>query len=125
MVDMDGVFYFAIFVNHLILVGYAPYMTGSFPLWCQLGGALWRGGEHEDQATDLIGVGSRHSWTDGHLLVGELEPLSNGLYVFCGVLGGWRGVGVRSEVGKKHWFVTRRDHRGGKPVGFMGHGVEG
>ena len=59
------------------------------------------------------------------MLVGELEPLSDGLYLFCGVLGGWRGAGVRSEVGRKHWFATRSNHRGRKPVGFMGHRVEG
>ena len=47
------------------------------------------------------GVGGRHGWRDGHLLVGELEPLSDGLYVFCGVVGGWRGAGVRSEVGSR------------------------
>ena len=48
MVDVDGTFYFAIFVNHLILIGYAADMIGSFPLGCQLGGAFWRGGESED-----------------------------------------------------------------------------
>ena len=57
--------------------------------------------------------------------MGKLEPLSNGLYVFSGILGGWRGAGVRSEVGRKRWFATRSDHRGRKPVGFIGHGVEG
>ena len=57
--------------------------------------------------------------------MGELESLSDSLYVFCGVLGGWRGAGVRSEVGRKGWFATRSDHRGRKPVGFMGHRVEG
>ena len=57
--------------------------------------------------------------------MGELEPLSDGLHVFCGVLGGWGGAGIRSKVWRKSWFATRRDHRGRKPMGFMGHSVEG
>ena len=57
--------------------------------------------------------------------MGELEPLSDGLHVFCGVLGGWRGAGIRSKVGRNRWFMTRYDHRGRKPVRFMGHSVEG
>ena len=52
MVDMDGAFYFTIFVNHLILVEYAAYTIGSFPSGRQLGGAFQKGGECEDQATD-------------------------------------------------------------------------
>ena len=32
----------------LIFVGYAADMIGSFPLGCQLGGALGRNGESED-----------------------------------------------------------------------------
>ena len=68
----------------------------------------------------LVGVGCGCGWRDGHLLVGELESLSDGLYVFCGVLGGWRGAGIRSDVGRKCWFATRSDHRGRRPVGFMG-----
>ena len=73
----------------------------------------------------MIGVGSRRGWRDGHLLVGKLEPLSNGLYVLNGVLSGWRGAGVRSEVGRKRWFATCSNHRGRESVGFMWHGVEG
>ena len=73
----------------------------------------------------MIGVGGRRGWRDGHLLVGKLEPLLNGLCVFCGALGGWRGDGVRSEVRRKRWLATHSDHRGRKPMGFMVHGVEG
>ena len=54
-----------------------------------------------------------------------MESLSDGLYVFCGVLGGWRGAGARSEVVRKRWFATRSDYQGRKPVGFMGHSIEG
>ena len=46
--------------------------------------------------------------------MGKLEPLSNGLYVLGGVLGGWRGLA--SEV---------RSGGGRESVGFMGHCVEG
>ena len=56
MGNMDITFHFTIFVNHLILVGYAANTIGSFPSRRQLGGAFWRGGECEDQATDLIGL---------------------------------------------------------------------
>ena len=42
---MNRAFYFSIFVNHLILVGYAADTIGSFPSGYQLGGALGRGGE--------------------------------------------------------------------------------
>ena len=110
MVNMDSTFHFTIFVNHLILVGYATHTIGSFPSRRQLGGTFWGCGEREDQVTDLIGVGGRCIWRGGHLLVGKLEPLSNGLYVLGGVLGGWRGSGVRGEVGRKCWFVTCSDH---------------
>ena len=48
MIYMNRAFYFAIFINHLILVGYAADTIGSFPSGCQLGGALGRGGEGED-----------------------------------------------------------------------------
>ena len=48
VIHMNRAFYFAILINHLILVGYAADMIGSFPLGCQLGGALGRGGEGED-----------------------------------------------------------------------------
>ena len=40
----------------------------------------------------------------------EPEPLSDGLNVLCGALGGWGGVGIRSEVWRKRWLATRRDH---------------
>ena len=125
MVNMYSTFHFTIFVNHLILVGYATHTIGPFPLRRQLGGTFWRCGERENQANDLIGVGGRRGWRDGHLLVGKLEPLSNGLYVLGGVLGGWRGAGVRSEVRRKCWFATCSDHQGIESVGFMGHCVEG
>ena len=48
MIYMNCAFYFAIFINHLVLVGYAADTIGSFPSGCQLGGALGRGGEGED-----------------------------------------------------------------------------
>ena len=125
MVNMASIFHFTIFVNHLILVGYVTQTIGSFPSRRQFGVTFWRYGERKDQATDLIGVGGRRGWRDGHLLVGKLEPLSNGLYVLSGVLGGWRGAGVRSEVRRKYWFATCSDNRGRESVGFMGHGAEG
>ena len=53
--------------------------------------------------------------------MGELEPLSDGLHLFCGVLGGWGGAGIRSKC----WFATCRNHRGREPVVFIGHSVEG
>ena len=48
VIHMNRAFYFAIFINHLILVGYAADTIGSFPSGCQLGGAFGRGGESED-----------------------------------------------------------------------------
>ena len=48
MIYMNRAFYFAIFINHLILVGYAADTVGSFLSGCQLGGALRRDGEGED-----------------------------------------------------------------------------
>ena len=48
MIYMNLTFYFPIFINHLILVGYAADTIGSFPSGCQLGGVLGRGGEGED-----------------------------------------------------------------------------
>ena len=59
---MDSTFHFTIFVNHLILVGYATHTIGSFPSRRQLGGTFWGCGERKDQATNLIGVGGRCSW---------------------------------------------------------------
>ena len=125
MVNVDCALQFTIFVNHLILVGYATHTIGSFPSRRQLRGTFWGCGEREDQATDLIEVGGRCGWRDGHLLMGELEPLSNGLYVIDGILEGWRGACVRGEVGRKRWFATSSDHRGRECVGLMGHCVEG
>ena len=110
MVNVDSAFHSTIFVNHLTLVGYATHTIGSFPSRCQLRSTFWGRGEREDQATDVIGVGSRCCWRDGHLLVGKLEPLSNGLYVLGGVLGGRRGAGVGYKVGRKRWFVSCSDH---------------
>ena len=110
MVNVDRALHFTVFVNHLILVGYATHTIGSFPSRRQLRGTFWRCGEREDQATDLIGVGGRCSWRDGHLLMGEMELLSNGLYVLGGILKGWRGAGVLGEVGRKRWFATSSDH---------------
>ena len=110
MVNVDSALHFTVFVNHLILVGYATYTIWSFPLRRQLRGTFWGCDEHEDQAADLIGVGGRCSWRDGHLLMGKLEPLSNGLYVPGGVLDGWREAGVRGEVRRKRWFTTSSDH---------------
>ena len=110
MIHMNRVFYFVILINHLILVGHAADTIGFFPSGCQLGGALGRGGEDEDWATDLVGVSGRRGWRGGHLLVGELEPLSDGLSVFCGILSGWGGAGIRSKVWRKRWFATCRDH---------------
>ena len=48
MIDVDCTLYFTVFVNHLILIGYAADTIGPFPSRCQLGGAFWRGGESEE-----------------------------------------------------------------------------
>ena len=48
MIYMNRAFYFAIFINHLVLVGYAADTIRSFPSGCQLGGVLGKGGEGED-----------------------------------------------------------------------------
>ena len=95
---MDRSLHSIIFVSHLIFVGYAADVIGSFPSGCQLGGSLCRGGECEDQAADVVGVGCGRGWGSGHLLVGELEPLLDGLDVTQGVLGGRRRPGIRGKV---------------------------
>ena len=48
VIYVNRTIYFAIFINHLILVGYVADTIGSFPSGCQLGGAFGRGGESED-----------------------------------------------------------------------------
>ena len=48
----------------------------------------------------MIGVGGRRGWRGGHLLVSELEPLLDGLNVFCGVFGGWRGIASEARSGE-------------------------
>ena len=110
MINMDCSLQSIIFVSHLIFVGYAADAIGSFSSGCQLGGLLWRGGEHEDQAADVVGVGCGRGWVSGHLLVGELEPLLDGLDVTRGILGGRRRAGIRGEVWGKSWFATCHNH---------------
>ena len=99
-----------IFVNHLVLVGYAADAIGSFPSGCQLGGSLGRGGEREDHAANLVRIGGGRGWGSGHLLMSKLESLLDGLDVTWGVLGGRRRAGIRDEVWGKSWFATCRDH---------------
>ena len=106
MIYMDRALQFAIFVNHLVLIGYEADTIGSFPLGCQLGGALGRGGEREDQAANLVRIG----WGSNHLLMSKLESLLDGLDITWGVLGGRRRAGIRDDVWGKSWFATCRDH---------------
>ena len=102
VVDVDCALQPTVFVNYLILVGYAADSIGSFPSGRQLGGSLRRGGECEDQTANLVGIGDGCGWGRRHLLVGELESLLDGLNVTRGCLRrqerGWhqrRGLGGR------------------------------
>ena len=110
MVYVDRSLQSTIFVNHLVLVGYAADAIGFFPLGCQLGGSLGRGGVREDHTANLIRIGGGCSWGIGHLLMRKLESLLDGLDVTWGVLGGRRRAGIRVDVLGKSWFATCRDH---------------
>ena len=110
MVNVDCSLQSVVFVSHLVLIGYAADAIGSFPSGCQLGGSLGRGGERVDQAADVVGVGCGRGWGSGHLLVGELKLLLDGLGVTRGVFGSRRRAGIRGEVWRKSWFVTRHNH---------------
>ena len=110
MVNVDCLLQSVIFVSHLVLVGYAANAIGSFPSGCQLGGLLGSGGERVDQAADVVGVGCGRGSGSGHLLVGELKSLLDGLDVSWGVFGGRRRAGLRGEVWGKSWFATYRNH---------------
>ena len=110
MIYMSRALQLAIFINNLVLVGYAADTIGSFPSWCQLGGALGRGGEREDQAANLVWIGGERGWGSNHLLMRKLEALLDGLDVTWGVLGGRRRTGIRDEVWGKSWLATCRDH---------------
>ena len=107
---MNRALQLAIFINHLVLLGYATDTIGSFPSWCQLGGALGRGGERKDQAANLVWIGGGRGWGSNHLLMRKLEVLLDGLDVTWGVLGGRRWAGIRDEVWGKSWLTTCRDH---------------
>ena len=48
MVYVDLTLHFSIFVDHLVLIGYAADAIRSFPSRRQLGGTFGRGGEGED-----------------------------------------------------------------------------
>ena len=107
---MNHALYFAIFINHLVLTGYAADTIGSFPSWCQLVGVLGMGGEREDQAANLVWIGGGRGWRNNHLLMRKLEALLDGLDLTWGVLGGRRRAGIRDEVWGKSWLATCHDH---------------
>ena len=110
MIYMNRALQFTIFINHLVLVGYVADTIGSFPSWCLLGCALGRGGEREDQAANLVWIGSGRGWGSNHLLMRMLEALLDGLDVTWGVLSGRRRAGIRDEVRGKSWLATCHDH---------------
>ena len=110
MVYVDRVLLFTIFINHLVLVGYVADKIGSFSSGRQLGGALGKSGEREDQAANLVRIGGGCGWGSDHLLMSKLESLLDGLDVTCGVLGGRRWAGIGDEVWGKSWFTPCRDH---------------
>ena len=110
MIYMNRALQLAIFINHLVLFGYAADMIGSFPSWCQLGGVLGSGGRSEDQADNLVWIGGGRGWESNHLLMCKLEALLDGLDVTWGVLGGRRRAGIRDEVWGKSWLAACRDH---------------
>ena len=110
MINMDCPLQSIVFVSHLILVGDGANAKGFFPSGCQLGGSLRRGGERIDQTALLVWVGGGRGWRSGHLLVGEVKSLLDGLDVTWSVFGSRRGAGIRGEVWGKSWFATFRDH---------------
>ena len=110
MINMDCSLQSIVFISHLIVVGDAANAEGSFPSRCQLGGSLRRGGERIDQAALVVWVGGGRGWRSGHLLVGELKSLLDGLDVTWSVFGSRRWAGIRGEVWGKSWFATCRDH---------------
>ena len=98
MISMDCLHQSIIFVSHLVLVGDAANAEGSFQSGCQLGGSLRRGGERIDQTALVVWVGGERGWRSGHLLVGELKSLLDGLNVSWNIFGSRRCAGIRGEV---------------------------
>ena len=95
---MDCALQSTVFINYLILIGYAADSIGSFPSGRQLGGSLGRGGGCENQAANLVEIGEGCGWGRGHLLVGGLESLLDGLEVTRDVFGGRRRAGLRGKA---------------------------
>ena len=104
MIYMDCSLQSIVFTSHLVLVGDATNAEGSFPPGCQLGG------ERIDQTALVVWVGGGRGWRSGHLLVGELKSLLDGLDVPWSVFRSRRWAGIRGEVRGESWFATCRDH---------------
>ena len=125
MVDVDGAFHISILVDHLVFIQDAADAVGPLLSRSELGGALWWSSQSENEASYLVGVSSWRRRRSGHLLVGELEPLLDGLDVYGWVLSGERGIGIQVKIWRKRWLTACRNHGGRESVRFMRHSVEG
>ena len=94
MVDVDDALHISILVDHLVFIWDVADEVGPFPSRHLLGSAFWRSSQSKIEAAYLVGVSSwRRQWS-GHLLVGEVESLLDGLNVGGGVPSGGRRVGI-------------------------------
>ena len=125
MIDVDGAFHISILVDHLVFIWDAADVVGPFPSRRQLGSAFWWSSQSEDEAAYLVGVSSWGRRRSGHLLVGELEPLLDGLNVGGGVLSGGRRIDIQVKVWRKRWLTACCNHGGRESVRFVRHCVEG
>ena len=89
MVDMDRAPCRPILIDNLKLVGNPSDLEGSLPSRSQFAGALRRGRHREDETTLLVWVNNSGRRRSSHLLVSQLQPLIENLYIGGGIIDGW------------------------------------